>query len=62
MEDQAPHLDALLELDTRHDRLLLLLDELDKEVAEVLRQYQAVSHDEAATEGQTTSNLGAGSP
>ena len=52
MEDRAPHLDALLDLDTRHDSLLRQLDELDKQVAAALRRHQAVVHDEAATEGQ----------
>ncbi len=39
MQDQAPHLDLLLDLETRHEDLLVQLDVLDKKVTEVLQQY-----------------------
>lgn len=40
MEDRAPHLDALLNLETRHEDLLARLDELDRQVEAVLKECQ----------------------
>ena len=40
MDDQADHLQALMELETRHEDLLGQLDELDKRVECVLRACQ----------------------
>jgi hypothetical protein len=42
MDDQAPHLDFLLNLDGQHDELLVRLEELDKRVAKVLAECQAM--------------------
>ena len=42
MGNQAPHLDLLLDLEARHDDLLVRLEELDKRVARVLADCQAV--------------------
>jgi hypothetical protein len=39
MNDYAKELDALLDLDTRHDDLLRRLEELDKQVEAVLSQW-----------------------
>ncbi len=46
MEDSVPHLDTLLELEARHEDLLLRLDELDRRVASVLTECRA-SHEPA---------------
>ena len=40
MDHQLPHLDTLLELETRHEDLLRRLGELDKRVETVLKQCQ----------------------
>ena len=40
MDDQADHLQALMELENRHEDLLVQLDELDKRVRCVLRACQ----------------------
>ena len=40
MDDQADHLQTLMELETRHEDLLGQLDELDKRVLCVLRSCQ----------------------
>ena len=40
MDDRAPHLDVLQQIETRHEDLLARLDELDKRVAEVLKEWQ----------------------
>ncbi len=40
MDDQADHLQALMELETRHEDLLGQLDELDKRVISVLQSCQ----------------------
>jgi hypothetical protein len=42
MDNQAPHLDLLLDLETRHDDLLARLEELDKRVERVLADCLAV--------------------
>jgi len=42
MDHQAPPLDLLLDLDSRHDDLLKRLDELDHRVAKILAECQAV--------------------
>lgn len=39
MNAHAGHLDKLLELEARHDDLLVRLDNLDKRVEQVLAQY-----------------------
>jgi hypothetical protein len=39
MDDQTGHLEALLELEARHDDLLHRLAELDKRVEQVLARY-----------------------
>jgi len=46
MNVQVPHLDELLELETRHEDLLLRLDELNKQVEKVLTQCQAIRAEE----------------
>jgi len=43
MDNQAPHLDLLLDLENRHDDLLARLEELDKRVARALADCQAVA-------------------
>lgn len=48
MENRTPHLDTLLELETRHEDLLQRLDELDKKVEKVLKQCQASRREEVA--------------
>jgi len=40
MPEPASSLDTLLDLETRHDELLDQLADLDREVAQVLRQWQ----------------------
>ncbi|HUT09127.1 MAG TPA: hypothetical protein VMY42_01400 [Thermoguttaceae bacterium] len=42
MNAPVPHLDEILELETRHEDLLLRLDELNKEVEKVLKECQAI--------------------
>jgi len=42
MENRAANLDVLLEIDSRHEDLLVRLDELDKRVEQVLKEWQAV--------------------
>lgn len=42
MDAQTGQLERLLDLDTRHDELLLRLDELDKQVEKVLAECLAV--------------------
>ncbi len=46
MENRTPHLETLLELDNRHEELLQRLDELDTEVARVLKQWRSASQPE----------------
>ena len=41
MENRAANLDVLLEIDSRHEDLLIRLDELDKRVEQVLKEWQA---------------------
>lgn len=41
MENRAANLDVLLEIDSRHEDLLVRLDELDKRVDQVLNEWQA---------------------
>ncbi len=41
MTDRSPHLDMLLELETRHEDLLTRLDELDRRVEDVLKECQS---------------------
>ena len=41
MDNRAPNLDVLLEIDTRHEDLLVRLDELDKRVEKTLKEWQA---------------------
>ncbi len=43
MPNQIPHLDTLLNLETRHEDLLVQLDALDKRVLGVLKQWQPPS-------------------
>ena len=40
MDTSTAQLDLLIDLETRHDDLLLQLDELDKRVERVLAEYQ----------------------
>ena len=40
MNRRAPDLTAVLELEARHEDLLARLDELDKRVEQVLREWQ----------------------
>ena len=41
MEERAANLDVLLEIDSRHEDLLVRLEELDKRVEQVLKEWQA---------------------
>ncbi len=41
MEDPAPQLDTLLQLEARHEDLLERLDHLDKQVERALRECRA---------------------
>lgn len=41
MENRAPNLDVLLEIDTLHEDLLVRLDELDQRVEKMLKEWQA---------------------
>lgn len=49
MEDRTPHLETLLELETRHEDLLQRLDELDRKVEKVLKQCQVARREEEVT-------------
>jgi hypothetical protein len=40
MDNRAADLDTLLEIDTRHEDLLARLDDLDKRVEQVLKEWQ----------------------
>jgi len=44
MDDGIAHLDTLLELENRHEDLLQRLDELDRRVEKVLREWQPSRH------------------
>ncbi len=57
MENCTPHLDTLLELESRHEALLHHLDELDKRVEQALQQYQAGQRQESADRGEPTGQL-----
>ena len=48
MDAQSGHLQALLELEARHDDLLHRLADLDQRVQQVLAQYTPGRHREAA--------------
>ena len=50
MEEPAPRLDTLLDLESRHEDLLQRLDELDKRVQGVLKECQPVRCETAAAE------------
>lgn len=45
MEEENLHLDVLLDLDRRHDQLLVELEELDRRVTQVLQHCQAARED-----------------
>ncbi|MBN2477622.1 MAG: hypothetical protein JXB62_23645 [Pirellulales bacterium] len=51
MDDGCSQLNLLLDLETRHEDLLERLDELDKRVAQVLRQCQPARKDVGQTAG-----------
>ncbi len=46
MDATSKHLEALLELEARHDDLLERLDELDRRVERVLAQFTSTGHRE----------------
>ncbi len=50
MEESAPRLDTLLDLENRHEDLLRQLDELDKRVLGVLKECQPARPEAAVAE------------
>ncbi len=51
MDNPTSHLEALVELDQRHDELLRRLDDLDKQVEKVLKEWLSARQPVASPAG-----------